>query len=152
MIHVRPAVPDDAPAIVQFQIDMARETEGGLQLDPPTVRKGVAAVFADPPKGRYWMAEIDGKVAGGLLTIPEWSDWRNGTVLWIHSVFVLPEFRRQGVFRALYQHLKTMVQADASLRGLRLYVHAANAAAQQTYQEMGMDGEHYRMFEWMKNG
>lgn len=152
MIHVRLAVPDDAPEIVRFQIEMARETEGGMELDPPTVRAGVAAVFADPARGRYWMAEAQGRTVGGLLTISEWSDWRNGTVLWIHSVYVRPECRRQGVFRALYQHLKSMVEGDPTLRGLRLYVHAANTRAQRVYQQMGMDGEHYRMFEWMKDG
>jgi len=128
---------------------MARESEG-LAVDGPTVRRGVAAVFRDRRKGRYWVAQAGGRVVGCLLVLPEWSDWRNGTVLWIHSVYVLPEFRRRGVFRLLYGHLKRMVQADDSLKGLRLYVDTSNRAARRTYEAMGMDGRHYQTYEWMK--
>jgi ribosomal protein S18 acetylase RimI-like enzyme len=148
-IDIRPATTDDAATIVRFQILMARETEG-IELDPPTVSRGVTAVYADSRKGRYFVAEVDGAVAGSLLVIDEWSDWRNGTVWWIHSVYVRPEFRRNGIFRALYAHLKQIVQSDPNLRGLRLYVHKDNRAAQSAYARLGMDGEHYRMFEWMK--
>jgi len=148
-MHVRPATPGEADTIVQFQLRMAMESEN-MRLEPAVVSRGVRAVFDDPAKGRYWVAEADGQVAGCLLTVPEWSDWRNGTVLWIHSVYVRPEFRRRGAFRAMYEHLRRMVQADPALKGLRLYVDTGNTPAQKTYQAVGMDGEHYRMYEWMK--
>lgn len=146
---VRPATIDDAAAISRFQILMACETEA-LDLDPATVAAGVAAVFADTAKGAYYVAEVDGQVVASLLTVPEWSDWRNRTILWIHSVYVVSEYRRRGIFGALYQYLKDKVQADPMLGGLRLYVEQDNVVAQCTYVRLGMDGEHYRMFEWMK--
>lgn len=148
-VFVRNATRSDAETIAGFQISMAAETED-MSLDSETVRKGVQAVFDDPGKGRYWVAEIEGEVAGCMLTIPEWSDWRNGTVLWIHSVFIRPEFRRHGLFRKLYAHLREMVEADASLMGLRLYVDRSNDIARRVYESIGMDGEHYQLFEWMK--
>ncbi len=97
----------------------------------PTVEKGVHAIFDDPHKGAYWIAELDGDVVGCLLTVPEWSDWRNGTVLWIHSVYVIPRARRRGVFRMMYETLKTTVEQSADLRGLRLYVEQENERAQK---------------------
>ncbi len=148
-VQVRAAERADADIIAGFQVAMARETEG-LELDLATVNLGVQAVFDDPRKGRYWLSQCEGQVAGGLLTIPEWSDWRNGTVLWIHSVYIRPEFRRRGVFSALYEHLKNTVLKQDDLKGLRLYVDRRNRCAQQTYTAMGMDGEHYQMFEWLK--
>ena len=148
MIDVRIGRREDAPYIVDFQLRLACETEE-FALDRPTVEKGVQAVFDDPHKGAYWIAEIDGEVAGCLLTVPEWSDWRNGTVIWIHSVYVLPKARRQGVFRAMYETLKTAVERSVDLRGLRLYVERENERAQKTYRALGMDGNHYKMFEWM---
>jgi GNAT superfamily N-acetyltransferase len=147
MPSIRPAHPEDAPTIVRFQILMARETEA-LELDPATVGRGVQAVFDDPAKGGYWVAEADGQVVGSLLTIPEWSDWRAATVLWIHSVYVLPERRGQGVYRALYEHLRRRVESSPDLAGLRLYVDRRNTAAQRVYQQLGMSREHYEMFEW----
>ncbi|KKL74668.1 hypothetical protein LCGC14_2062590 [marine sediment metagenome] len=149
MIDIRPASPGDAETIMEFQRRMCMETEGE-PLNFHTITPGVRAVFDDPAKGQYWLAEVDGQIAGSLLLMPEWSDWRNGTVLWIHSVYVREQFRRQGIFRALYTHLKQMVQADDSLQGLRLYVKTDNHAAMQTYVAMGMDDQHYQMYEWLK--
>ena len=149
MIHIRPARAGDAATIADLQVRMALETED-VRLDGPAVLRGVQAVFDDPAKGQYWIAELDGQIAGCLLVLTEWSDWRNGTVWWVHSVFIRPESRRRGVFRAMYEHLRQTVEADPDLRGLRLYVDIRNVKAQKTYESLGMDGEHYRLYEWMK--
>ncbi|HYN19762.1 MAG TPA: GNAT family N-acetyltransferase [Thermoanaerobaculia bacterium] len=148
-LEIRPARPEDAAAIVDFQIRMAIETEG-LELDPSTVTRGVQAVFDDPAKGRYWVAESAGRVVGSLLTTYEWSDWRNGTVLWIQSVYVPLELRRSGVYRRLYESLRDRVLSSPDLRGIRLYVDRRNMAAQRVYERLGMSREHYEMFEWLK--
>ncbi len=152
MLTIRPARPDDAAAIAGFQILMARETED-LELDPATVDRGVRAVFDDPAKGSYWVAEPasrPGTVIASLLTTSEWSDWRAATVLWIQSVYVLPEERGRGVYRALYEHLREQVQSSPGFAGLRLYVERRNTAAQRVYERLGMTREHYEMFEWLK--
>lgn len=148
-ILIRPARPEDAPAIVDFQIRLARETED-LELDPPTVEAGVAAGMADPSKAVYYVAERGGRIAGGLMTTFEWSDWRNGMILWIQSVYVIAEERGRGIYRALYEDLKRRVEEDPGLKGIRLYVDKRNAAAQAVYSKLGMNGEHYATFEWIK--
>ena len=148
-LKVRAAQPGDAQVIVDFQLRMARETED-LDLDLNTVTRGAAAVFADPGKGAYWVAERASKVVGCLLTTFEWSDWRNGVILWIQSVYVVPEERGRGVYRALYEHLRRRVEADSDLKGIRLYVEKRNEAAQQVYERLGMTREHYDLFEWLK--
>lgn len=149
MVEIRQGRQEDLESIVAFQILMARETEG-LELDRETVERGVQAVLDDPAKGAYWIAEAADRAVGGLLTVPEWSDWRNGTVLWIHSLYVVPEMRGQGVFTQLYQNLKRRVEASPELKGLRLYVDQTNERARRIYGRLGMDGEHYRLYEWMK--
>jgi ribosomal protein S18 acetylase RimI-like enzyme len=148
-LHIRPGEPGDAAAIVDFQLRMARETEE-LGLDPDTLRRGVAAVFADPHKGRYWIAERGGKTVACLLTTHEWSDWRDGVILWIQSVYVVPEERGRGVYRALYERLRRQVEASPGLKGIRLYVEKRNTAAQRVYERLGMTREHYDLFEWLK--
>ncbi len=84
------------------------------------------------------------------MTIPEWSDWRNGTILWIHSLYVVPEVRRKGVFTKLYQYLKQRVEGSDELMGLRLYVDKNNTGAQKVYENLGMNKDHYVMYEWLK--
>jgi GNAT superfamily N-acetyltransferase len=146
----RQARSTDIPVIAQFQIDMARETEG-LELDSQTLMQGVHAVFEDPSRGQYYVGERGGRVVGSALITYEWSDWRNGNVWWIQSVHVVPEARRQGVYAGLYAYIKALAEADRQVKGLRLYVDRRNSLAQLVYGRLGMNGEHYQVFEWMKN-
>jgi ribosomal protein S18 acetylase RimI-like enzyme len=146
---VREASRKDAHIIAAFQLAMASETEQ-LILDPDVVDKGVNAVFDDPGKGKYYVTEMNAEVIGSLMTTYEWSDWRNGTVLWIQSVYILPQHRRKGAYRKMYRFLQEMVYTDQNLRGIRLYVDKSNAPAQDTYRDLGMNAEHYRTYEWMK--
>jgi GNAT superfamily N-acetyltransferase len=148
-VKIRPGLFYDIDVLAQLQVQMAWETEE-FKLDPPTVTLGVQAVIDDPSKGKYWIAEMDGKVAGCLLTVPEWSDWRNGTILWIHSVYVLPAYRGKGLYKALYEHVQNLVKTDGkTYKGIRLYVDKRNTTAQEVYNKLGMNGEHYQLFEWM---
>jgi GNAT superfamily N-acetyltransferase len=149
MVQIRVATEEDKDFIADFQMKMARETEG-LELRPEVLNEGVLRVLRDPEKGKYFVADDGGKVVGSLLITYEWSDWRNRWVLWIQSVYVLPEYRQQGVFRALYQHIKDWALRDTGVAGIRLYVDKTNQKAIQVYRKLGMDGEHYRLFEWMK--
>lgn len=142
-------MPSDLETIAHWQVAMALESEG-MKLNLATVLRGVSHVFENSVIGFYVMAEIDSKPAGCTLVLSEWSDWRAGYVLWIHSVYTAPEFRRQGVFRAIYSFLKAKVEEDSSLRGLRLYVDKSNQAAIDTYHKLQMNGDHYHLFEWMK--
>lgn len=146
---IRQANETDSASIVEFQLAMAWETEQ-LQLHEPTVIKGVATVFADQGKGIYYVAELNGTVVGSLLTTFEWSDWRNGTVLWIQSVYVRPEYRKRSIFSHLYKHIQSLVVTNPDLRGIRLYADKTNIPAHGVYEHLGMTAEHYQMFEWMK--
>ena len=150
MIKITTADKSHIDTIVNFQAKMAWQTEE-LELDTVTVTKGVTAVFEDPAKGAYYVAKDGDKVIACLLTTPEWSEWRNGTVLWIQSVFVEEDYRKQGIFRQMYSYLKEMVMAEENLMGLRLYVEKTNLRAQKVYEAIGMNGDHYQFFEWMKH-
>ena len=148
-ITTREATVTDADVIAAFQIAMARETEE-LELDAEVVARGVRAVFDQPSHGRYFVAEAEGEVIASMMITYEWSDWRDGDVWWIQSVYVRPEHRRRRVYARMYEHLKGRALADAGVRGIRLYVDRRNAPAQDVYRRCGMNGEHYLVFEWMK--
>ncbi len=149
MVQIRLATEEDQDVIADFQLKMALETED-LRLDEKTVREGVLGVFRDPSKGKYFVAVEDHMVIASTLLTNEWSDWRNQWFLWIQSVYVLREKRGKGVFRKMYETIKEMVEEDASIAGLKLYVDSENESAIATYKAIGMDGEHYKLFEWYK--
>lgn len=148
MITIRKAEPSDAEAIIYFQINMAWETEA-MKLVPETVTKGVNAVFEDVSRGQYYIAEENGHRIASLLITYEWSDWRNSNVWWLQSVYVVPEFRRKGVFRKMYGHIKKLAE-EQDIAGLRLYVETGNSTARKTYEALGMSSEHYSFYEWMR--
>ena len=148
MITVRKAKETDSEAIISFQEAMAMETEG-LRLDRTVLTPGVRRVFDDPSKGCYYVAEDEGSVIASLLITYEWSDWRNADVWWFQSVYVKKEYRRKGIFRLMYSYIRGEAEANG-IAGLRLYVETNNIVAQKTYESMGMTGEHYRMYEWLK--
>jgi GNAT superfamily N-acetyltransferase len=144
-LSIRAAAVADIPVLCAWNAAMARETEG-LELDPAVLECGVRGVFERPQRGFYLVAERDGVAVGGLLVTFEWSDWRNGDYWWVQSVYVLPEARRDGVFRALYADVERRARA-AGAASLRLYVETENRRAQATYERLGMHPCHYAMYE-----
>jgi ribosomal protein S18 acetylase RimI-like enzyme len=148
MITIRKATLTDAASIAEFQKKMAWETES-LKLDLAILTKGVNAVFSDPSKGQYYVADSDGKTVASLLITYEWSDWRNSNVWWIQSVYVISEFRRKGIFRAMYSCIKNEAEKEG-IPGLRLYVELNNIRAQKTYRSIGMNSDHYLLYEWFR--
>jgi GNAT superfamily N-acetyltransferase len=143
---IRAATLADAPVVVEFNCLLAQESEGKT-LDAALLTPGVAAGLSDPHKGRYFIAEEDGKVLGQVGVTYEWSDWRNGWMWWIQSVYVRPEARRRGIFRALFGHVEKTARADPEVIGLRLYVERENHVAQQTYERLGMIETGYFVLE-----
>lgn len=145
-IIARLVAPSDAAIVSEFNMLMAKETEN-LELNFERLQKGTEALLADSSKGTYYIAEADSKVVGQLMITYEWSDWRNATFWWIQSVYVLPEYRKQGVFRKLFQYVESLTRTHGDVCGLRLYVDLANRHAQATYEALGMKQSHYRMME-----
>jgi len=144
---IREAVAADRDWLAACAITMALETEH-KQLDPGTVRAGVAAGIADSAKARYFVAvDGDGAPIGTLMLTREWSDWRNGDWWWIQSVYVVPAWRRRGVFAALYRHAEALARAAPGAVGLRLYVERGNEAARRTYVSLGMVDAGYDILE-----
>ena len=148
-MHILSAERKHIKSISEFQVDMANETES-LKLDPLNTEKGVTAIFDDPSKGEYLICEIEGKIVGCLLTLYEWSDWRNGHFIWVHSVYVKPEFRKKGIYKKLYEKVQSKVKNNPEFLGIRLYVDKRNNVAHEAYKSLGMTNEHYELFEWME--
>jgi GNAT superfamily N-acetyltransferase len=144
--EIRNATVDDLETIVDYNRRLASETEG-KELDRPTIEAGVRAVLTDDRKGRYFVAVSNEEIIGQMMHTWEWSDWRNGDVWWLQSVYVRSDARRQGVFRSLYQHLARLAESEPNVVGLRLYVEVENEQAKQTYEQLGMHDAKYIVME-----
>lgn len=146
-IEIRTATAADVPVIADFNRRMALETEN-RPLDYDRVTRGVSALLAAPAKGIYYLAFVGNEIAGQLLITFEWSDWRNGNFWWIQSVYVKPELRGRGIFKALHAHVLELAQSrPGEVCGLRLYMDHDNFAARAVYQRLGLNPTRYQVFE-----
>jgi len=148
-LTIRDASPADAADIAAFNRGIATETEGH-DLDPALIGPGVERILSDRSLGRYWVAETEGVVVGQIMVTYEWSDWRNGMLWWVQSVYVHPDYRRRGIYTALYRHVESLAHSSDDVAGIRLYVEKDNRRAQQTYARLGMSMTNYRVMEVMR--
>ena len=145
-LQIRIASAADGGAFVRFNRAMALETEK-KELAEEIVVPGVRAVFDDPARGFYVVAECATEIVAALMVTFEWSDWRNATFWWIQSVYVTPKFRRKGVYRKLYAFVRERARNEGGVCGFRLYVEKDNIPAQRTYASLGMSASDYLMYE-----
>ena len=142
---VRSAGDIDIDRIVLYSQALARESEG-RELDRKTLKAGIEAVFSEPARGQYFVAQKAGEVVGQMMVTYEWSDWRNGNVWWVQSVYVSKQHRREGIYRLLHEYVRSLAREEKAV-GLRLYVDRDNEAAQRTYRALGMQASDYLMYE-----
>jgi GNAT superfamily N-acetyltransferase len=147
-VIIRLAGMADLSALVEFNMAMAKETEG-IDLNRETVTHGVKTALMGDSHGFYLVAEYEEQILGSLLVTFEWSDWRCARFWWIQSVYVKPDMRKQGVYRRLYVHTKALAKQQPGVCGLRLYALNTNEQAQNTYVQLGMHKTGYELFEEM---
>ena len=144
-IIIREACESDLPSLVEYNLALAKETEN-LDLNKDTLRLGIQNSFA--LQGcHYFVAETEGNVVGQTMITSEWSDWRNGTIWWMQSVYVHPSYRKQGVFSKIFKHIETIAKKKSTIQSLRLYVMKNNQAGLKTYQSVGMNNTGYLVYE-----
>ena len=148
---IRPALSQDAEELAEFNINMARETEG-IELIPEVITTGVRKLIDNPHHGFYLVVELDNGIQASLMITTEWSDWRNGVFWWVQSVYVRPAYRRQGLYRELYARVKELAEQDPAVCGYRLYVERDNVGAHKTYESQGMIETEYKMYEELLPG
>ena len=145
IVEINKATLDDAVVIAEFNRRMAKETENMI-LDENVILNGVKNLMQQSDLGFYIVAKIENQVCGCLMITKEWSDWRNGLIWWIQSVYIHPDHRRKGIFRKMYQYISDYAK-EQGIIGLRLYVEHSNSVAQKTYSELGMNKCEYHIFE-----
>ena len=148
-MNIRKALNKDIDVIARYNYNLAYETENKI-LDMNILTRGVEAIIKDENKGIYHVCEINGEVVGQIMYTFEWSDWRNGTFLWIQSFYVNKEFRGMGVFKALYKFIRDIADNDNNICGIRLYVEKENTIAKKTYKNIGMKECNYYIYEYDK--
>jgi len=145
-VFIRAALPDDIEVISGFNCCLAKETENKT-LDRTTVQNGVRRGFELGDEVQYFVAEDESGVIGQIMLTREWSDWRNGWMIWLQSVYVSPAKRGAGVFRILFERSIEMARLRCDPVCVRLYVEHDNEIAMTTYRRLGFQNSGYLVME-----
>jgi L-amino acid N-acyltransferase YncA len=141
---IRHATAADAPTIVQFILEEAREAEN-LSLECSVVEKGVRSALAGAVP-RYWVV-VSGsgeKLVASASIYTEWSDWNNANYWWLQSFYLVPSARGRGLAQRLVHHIAGEATAAGAIE-LRLYVHTGNRRASASYVKAGFGSTSYEV-------
>ena len=144
-IVVREAGQSDVSTLIEYNLSLANETESIL-LDKDILRLGIEKAL-ELNDCRYLVAELNNKIVGQTMVTSEWSDWRNGVIWWMQSVYVNPDYRKRGVFQSILKHIENLAEKIPEVKALRLYVMDDNQIAQRVYQNLGMNNSNYLVYE-----
>ena len=101
---IRPATPNDADAMMGLILALA-EFEQLTQEVTGTAELLREHLGGDRPAVEALVAEQDEKIVGHALFFQNYSTFRTRPGLFLEDLFVLPEYRRQGIATALIQQL-----------------------------------------------
>lgn len=146
-MQIRPATPADAEVMADFNLRLAEETEGKA-MDAALVLRGVQNGLTKGDEVQYLVAvSDDDQILGQIMLTREWSDWRDGWMYWLQSVYVVAEFRGQGVFKNLLESAIDGLKDRGDVAGVRLYVEVENEVAIGTYKKMQFTDCGYQVME-----
>ena len=107
MLNLRPAVPADAPLILQYIRELAeyeRDPEAAIATETDIHRYA----FSEHPLVKVTMAEWEGQPAGFCLWFLNFSTWEGKPGIYLEDLFVRPAFRGHGIGKALLKHLAAL--------------------------------------------
>ncbi len=144
-IFVREAEQSDVSTLIEYNLSLADETES-ISLDKNILRLGIEKAL-ELNDCRYLVAELDNKIVGQTMLTSEWSDWRNGVIWWMQSVYVNPDDRKRGVFQSILKYIENLAEKTPEVKALRLYVMDDNQIARRAYQNLGIKNSSYLVYE-----
>jgi len=139
-MQIEPARPEEAPTVVavlheaaQWLVDEGRALWSGPEIAPARIERDCAA-------GGYFIARIDGQVAGVVRLDLEdpyfWPEIEAGGSLYVHKLAVRRGFAGQGVSNALLVFARERATA-LGRRHLRLDCVADRAPLRRLYERFG---------------
>jgi len=134
MLSIRPAAAEDASLLRAMICELA-DFERELDLVSITEAELLRDGFGADPKFRALIAEWRGQPAGYACFFPFYSTWQ-GRQLFLEDLFVRPQFRGQGIGRALLSYLANIAM-DENCRAMRWEVLNWNKSAVELYKSVG---------------
>ncbi len=133
------ANPDHAAAVLHLLDAYARDPMGGGGALSDYARSHLIARLRERPGVHVLLAFFDDTPAGLAICMEGFSTFACQPLLNIHDFAVLPEFRGQGIARALLAAVDDKARALGCCK-ITLEVLEGNTPARQLYQAVGFEG------------
>ena len=145
---IRLARIEDARRLAEF-CELLRESLE-MPVQQEKLLPGVSAPIKDLSKGMYLVATEAhrSELIGCLMITYEWDPGNNAFTWWIQEVFVDSNWRRKGVFQALYKHTIKMAKDKGNVCTIKIHVNDDNLNAQKIYKRLGMIDTSNFMYEF----
>jgi ribosomal protein S18 acetylase RimI-like enzyme len=149
---IRPAQPQDIDTLVDFCRRLNREDPtftGESHFDQAAIRAALTQLLADPSLGRVWLIVASERPAGYVVLTYGFSLESHGRDALIDEIYLMPDYRRQGLGRRVLQQMESEARHLGAAR-IYLEVERPNTRAQDFYRQLGFeDHDRYLMSKWI---
>ena len=132
---IRPAEPDDTNTIFTLIQGLAayEKLSHAVTGNPQLLHQHL---FGERPYIEAILAELENKIVGFALFFPNYSTFLTKPGIYIEDIFVFPEYRRQGIGKALLTQI-AQIAVERDCGRLEWSVLDWNLPAQKFYLSMG---------------
>jgi GNAT superfamily N-acetyltransferase len=125
----------DTEILIKLMQNLSEEDFSGWVATPESIQKTLDHLFLHPDKGSILVFKKEEVIVGYAILINFWSNEYKGNVLIIDELYILPEYRSQGIATAFFNYLSETRYNDSVM--LHLEVSEINQRAMDLYYKMG---------------
>ena len=144
-ITIRPATVEDCDLIVSL-IKGLGIYEKATDLEMPVTTDLIRTNVFQKKYSEVLIAELNGVASGFCCFFHNFSTWQGKPGIWIEDIFVLPEYRKQGLGLSLFKEVAKICQERGCAR-LEWTCLTWNEPALEFYKKMGAK----QMSEWVQH-
>lgn len=138
---LRPFTADDRAVYVQMAHDFYRSEACDHVIPDAYLERTADSVLQGNPMAAIYLFEKDGQTAGYVLLAMTWSQEGGGLTIWVDELYLLPQFRGQGLATDMFHQLRTLYPNAARFR---LEIAPENLRAKALYERMGYEMLNYQ--------
>ncbi|QHT70156.1 GNAT family N-acetyltransferase [Rhodocytophaga rosea] len=145
-IHYRPMQAPERPLVTQMIKALYDEDPEGHPLPEAHISRTFEQLSAHPDYGTILVFEFEKQIIGYAVLINFWSNEYGGIVLSIDELYIVPEFRSQGIATHFIQYLHDTKFNNAV--ALELEVIPYNTRALKLYKKLGFETSNRHHLLW----
>ncbi|NET69853.1 MAG: GNAT family N-acetyltransferase [Sphaerospermopsis sp. SIO1G2] len=134
-VIIRFAQPEDSNVLFALAQGLAEYEKLSITGNAEKLKEHL---FGEPKYAEAILAEVDNKAVGFALFFHNYSTFLTKPGIYLEDLFVLPEYRRQGIGKSLLKKL-AQIGVERNCGRLEWSVLDWNVSAQEFYRSMGAD-------------